>query len=198
MPPQRGDDVRIRIEVKRELRKRMRAVRGALPATACETRSSEIASQVMGLDAFDRASVVLAFASIRREVRTGSLIEAAWSASKRIALPRVKEEGLVLHEVGPETELTEGAFGVPEPSEEAPEVPPEAVDFALVPALAVDPTGHRIGYGGGYYDRLLPLLTRAKTCAVAFDFQLIAEVPLLANDVPVDLVVTDTRVIEVD
>ena len=60
----------------------------------------------------------------------------------------------------------------------------------------MDPRGYRIGYGGGYYDRLLPQLTNACSCAVAFDFQLIVEVPELPIDVPVDIVVTDERVIE--
>ena len=62
--------------------------------------------------------------------------------------------------------------------------------------MAVDPRGYRIGYGGGYYDRLLPQLDNARSCALAFDFQLIVEVPELPIDVPVDIVVTDERVIE--
>ena len=88
-----------------------------------------------------------------------------------------------------------GVFSVPEPPEDAARLLPKEVDFALVPALALDPRGYRIGYGGGYYDRLLPKLSQARTCAVAFDFQLIAEVPELPFDVAVDLVVTDERVI---
>jgi 5-formyltetrahydrofolate cyclo-ligase len=84
---------------------------------------------------------------------------------------------------------------VPEPAETATQIQPEDVDFALVPALAVDPRGYRIGYGGGYYDKLIPRLSEACTCVVAYDFQLISEVRELAFDVPVDLVVTDARVI---
>ena len=62
-------------------------------------------------------------------------------------------------------------------------------------ALAVDPRGYRIGYGGGYYDRLLPQLQNALSCAVVYDFQLVAEVPELPFDVTVDLIVTDAQVI---
>lgn len=196
-PPQRGADDRIRIEVKRELRKRMRAVRDALPVTACEARSNAIAERVVALPEFHAASLLLAFSPIRREVRTAPIVEAAWSASKRVALPRVFEGGLALHRIEPETVLTEGAFGVAEPEPEVPTVAPEEVGLALVPALAVDPCGHRIGYGGGYYDRLLPSLSKAATCAVAFDFQLIGEIPRLEHDASVDIVVTDTRVIQV-
>ena len=186
---------RIRQRAKLALRKQMRAVREALPQDACDARSHEIAKRVLTLAEFERATTVLAFASIRKEVRTRELMEAAWTAGKRVALPRVADDKLSLHWVDSDTELVEGAFSVPEPSREAKRVDATEVEFALVPALAVDPRGYRIGYGGGYYDELLPRLERASSCAVAYDFQLIAEVPELPFDVAVDVVVTDARVI---
>ena len=187
----------IRRHIKHELRKRMRAVRDALPVASCEARSSEIAKRVIALERFRDAETLVAFASIRREVRTAALIDAAFASGRRVVLPRVVGEGLSLHLIDADTELVEGAFGVSEPPATTPEVGPDVVDFVLVPALAVDPQGYRIGYGGGFYDRLLPRMGRAYSCALAFDFQLIAEVPALPIDVPVDAVVTDTRVIEV-
>jgi 5-formyltetrahydrofolate cyclo-ligase len=123
------------------------------------------------------------------------MVEAMHDSGKRVALPRVVDDALVLHLVERDTELVEGAFSVPEPPRDAPRLQPSDVDFALIPALAVDPRGHRIGYGGGYYDRLLPALPTATTCALAYDFQLIAEVPAAPFDVAVDLIVTDARVI---
>jgi 5-formyltetrahydrofolate cyclo-ligase len=173
----------------------MRAVRDALPRSACETRSARIAKHLFVLPEFERAETVLAFVSIRTEVRTQSTLQTAWTAGKRVALPRVVGDELQLHLVDSETVLVEGAFSVPEPPEAAAHLEPGEVDFALVPALAVDPSGHRIGYGGGYYDKLIPLLQHASTCAVAYDFQLISEVPVLPFDVAVDLVVTDERLI---
>ena len=195
--PTDAPEEHIRRHIKHELRKRMRAVRDALPIASCEARSNEIARRVVALDRFRSAETVVAFASIRREVRTQALIDAAFADGRRVVLPRVVGEGLALHLIEPDTELVEGAFGVPEPPSTTPEVGPDRVEFALVPALAVDPQGYRIGYGGGFYDRLLPRLGRAYSCALAFDFQLIAEVPALPIDVPVDAVVTDARVIEV-
>ncbi len=173
----------------------MRAVRAALPESACETRSNEIATRVLALEEVRRASTVLSFASIRNEARTGPLNDALRAQAKRIAFPRVVDEGLELHLVESTAELVDGAFGVPEPPGTAPRIEPSDVDFALVPALAVDPRGYRIGYGGGYYDRLLPLMTQALACVLAYDFQLVAEVPNLPFDVAADLVVTDARVI---
>jgi 5-formyltetrahydrofolate cyclo-ligase len=185
----------LRQRAKLALRNRMRAVREALPGSACEARSSEITTRLLSLVELERASTVLVFASIRNEVRTQRCMHAAWAAGKHVALPRVIEDELRLYAVEAETELVEGAFGVPEPPVDAPQVEPGDVGFALVPALAVDPRGYRIGYGGGYYDKLIPQLRNACTCAVAYDFQLISEVPDLPHDVPVDLVVTDERVI---
>lgn len=173
----------------------MRAVRGALPASACDARSAKIAKRVLALPELEGATTVLAFASIRNEVRTRPIIEAMYSAGKRVALPRVVEDGLSLHLVEPGDELVDGAFSVPEPPSEAPRVQPSEIEFALVPALAVDPRGYRIGYGGGYYDKLLPMLRGARACVLAYDFQLIAEVPELPFDAPVHLIVTDARVI---
>ena len=190
-----GAESQIRLQAKKALRKQMRAVRAALPESACETRSNEIATRVLALEEVRRASTVLSFASIRNEARTGPLNDALRSQAKRIAFPRVVDQGLELHLVESTAELVEGAFGVPEPPDTAPRVEPSDVDFALVPALAVDPRGYRIGYGGGYYDRLLPLMTRARACVLAYDFQLVAEVPDLPLDVAADLVVTDARVI---
>jgi 5-formyltetrahydrofolate cyclo-ligase len=188
----------LRQRAKLTLRNRMRTVREALPESACDARSSEITKRLFSLAELERASMVLAFASIRNEVRTQASMQAAWAAGKRVALPRVVGDELQLYLVDSETVLVEGAFSVPEPPERAAQVQPDEVDFALVPALAVDARGYRIGYGGGYYDKLIPRLRGACTCAVAYDFQLVSEVPQLPFDVAVDLVVTDARVIRAE
>jgi len=195
--PGRSDRV-LRERAKAALRRQMRAVREALPASACDARSAEITKRLLLLEELDRAVTILAFSSIRNEVRTRASMNAAWAAGKRVALPRVTGDELELHLVDAETVLVEGAFRVPEPRGDAVQIHPSEVDFALVPALAVDPRGYRIGYGGGYYDKLIPRLERACTCAVAYDFQLISEVPELPLDVAVDLVVTDQRTIRAE
>lgn len=187
----------LRHRAKHALRNRMRAVRAALPDSACAARSNAIVQRIGALPELEKATTILSFASIRNEVRTRPIMESAWAAGKRVALPRVIGEALCLHIVAPETPLSEGAYSVPEPPPHAESVEPIEVDFALVPALAVDPRGFRIGYGGGYYDKLLPLLANACTCALAYDFQLISEVPELPFDAAVDLIVTDERLIRV-
>jgi 5-formyltetrahydrofolate cyclo-ligase len=173
----------------------MRAVRAALPASACETRSAQVVTRVLALEELQKAETILAFASIRNEVRTHALIDALHTQGKRVLLPRVADRGLTLHLATQGAELPSGAFSVPEPPSGAPRVSADEVDFALIPALAVDPRGYRIGYGGGYYDRLVPQLRNAITCALVYDFQLVAEVPELPFDEAVDLIVTDAQVI---
>jgi len=191
-----GDsDAELRRRAKQVLRRQMRTLRDTLPASACEARSAKIAKRLTELEELERGRTVLGFASIHNEVRTRSSMEAAWAKGKRVALPRVVDDELELRLINPDTVLVEGSFSVPEPPDDAARVAPEEVDFAWIPALAVDLRGYRIGYGGGYYDRLLPKLDCAVTCAVAYEFQLIAEVPEQPFDVRVNLVVTDERVI---
>jgi 5-formyltetrahydrofolate cyclo-ligase len=185
----------LRQRAKQALRKQMRMVRDALPESACEARSAAIHQHLVDLAELEQAGTVLAFASIRSEVRTRPIIEESWSIGKRVALPRVDGDELCLHLIDSQTALSEGAFSVPEPAADAVVIEPGEIDFALIPALAFDPRGYRIGYGGGYYDRLIPRLSKACTCAVGYDFQLISEVPEQPFDVSVNLVITDSRVI---
>jgi 5-formyltetrahydrofolate cyclo-ligase len=93
--------------------------------------------------------------------------------------------------------MEEQGLGFQEPSPAEPEV--SALDVVVVPALQVDPRGHRIGYGAGFYDRTIPrFCPPARAVGVAFDFQVITEVPITEGDVALAMIVTDERVIEVE
>ncbi|MEM1414184.1 MAG: 5-formyltetrahydrofolate cyclo-ligase [Myxococcota bacterium] len=196
--PRTPDEDALRQRVKHELRRRMKAVRGALPAAARKERSAKLAERLLALPELSGGPLVAAFVPIRGEVDLAPFLEGHRARGGTVALPRVDLEAqevvLHLHEAG--AELAQGAFGIPEPSPAAPRVP--RPDVVLVPGLAIDPRGHRVGYGKGFYDRLLPELEGALRVAVAFDFQLVAEVPAASFDEPVDLVVTDARVLRVE
>jgi 5-formyltetrahydrofolate cyclo-ligase len=104
---------------------------------------------------------------------------------------------LVLHAIGdPIADVVAGFRGIPEPRPDAPPVSPQAVDWVLVPGVAFDVAGGRLGYGGGYYDRLLPAM-RAGTprVAAAFEAQIVAHVPRAPHDAGVDAIVTEARTI---
>lgn len=194
-----AEERELRLHVKAELRRRMRAIRRAMPADARSLRSDALCERVLGLEAFRDARVIAAFLAIRAEVDVARVVDRARELGKRVVMPRVDDvqRALVMHVCSPGDALAESSFGVAEPLESAARIEASDIDLVLVPALAVDERGHRIGYGQGYYDRFLPTATRATRVCVAFDFQMVSEVPDMPGDRGVDVVVTDKRVITI-
>lgn len=143
---------------------------------------------IVGDPDWQEASTVLVFKAVRYELSVVSATNHALRAGKRVCFPRVAPGGLSLHEVTGWSQLEPGAYGVPEPHEAAPVVPPAMVDVALVPGLAFTRDGRRLGQGGGYYDRLLPALGGA-SWGVCFSQQVEPELPHETHDRPVDRVV---------
>jgi 5-formyltetrahydrofolate cyclo-ligase len=191
----------LRSRVKTELRKRMRGLRTALPQGACTERSARIAERLASLDTLASARRVCLFWPIedRHEVDLRRLDARLRERGTRVAYPGIDPDSgaMSFRFVADPDAMNEQGFGFREPTPSDPEAAPDELDVIVVPALAVDPRGHRIGYGAGYYDRALPAFAPpAVTVAVAFDFQLIAEVPESALDVPVDWIVTDARTLQ--
>lgn len=194
------DEALLRAQMKAEIRKRRRAIRGALPAEGRDARSARICASVIALPEWARAKTVLAFVSMGTEVQTKDAVDAARREGKRVASTRMGEDRvhLEVREWTSDEELEDSGYAFLQPPLSAPIVPDEEVDLVIIPALAVDDRGHRIGYGKGYYDRLLPRLVNAARVVVAFDFELIAEVPTRESDEPAHIVVTDARVLRVE
>lgn len=188
----------LRPRAKAALRKRMKGLRAALPAEAARRRSEAICARVLSLDAWRAARCVSLFIAAEHEVQLDALLADARARGVTVAVPAVREGeramrfGAHLHE-GRTIPLRYSDFGVMEPGDDAPPVRPEDLDLIVIPALVVDAAGHRLGYGRAHYDNTLPLATRALRVAVAFDFQLIAEVPAEPHDVPAQVVITDAR-----
>jgi 5-formyltetrahydrofolate cyclo-ligase len=181
---------------KEALRKRVAALRRALTAEARAERAALMCQRLMALDEFREARVIAAYMPLRFEIAPTEAITQAFALGKAIALPRVNQDTqtITLHRYESGDELVESGFMVREPLESAALVLPQDVDVVLVPGLAFDPAGQRLGYGQGFYDRLL-LHMRALRIGLAFDFQLLVEVPSFPHDLPVDCVVTDHRVL---
>jgi 5-formyltetrahydrofolate cyclo-ligase len=186
-------------ESKRVLRQRMIDDRDALDAAYRATASAAIARQLLDLPTFLAARCVLLTLPYRSEWDTRPLLEAARASGKTVALPRVDDTArmLRLHAVRDiATDTRAGYRGIPEPVTSMPFVAFDAVDWVLVPGVAFDASGGRLGYGGGFYDRLLSLLAlSAARVAGAFDMQIVDQVPLAPHDLKVDLIVTDRRVL---
>jgi len=94
-------------------------------------------------------------------------------------------------------DLQEGLLGIPTPSKESPIIAPQDIDLVVVPCLACDTSGYRIGYGGGYYDRYLASARQATSVALCRESLLLEQVPREAHDIPVDIVITNARIISV-
>jgi len=177
----------------KELKKQMRALMKAKRAEASLSPQADCAATVLALPQWQSARTVLLYCSIPGEVPTESLIEAAVKMGKRVVLPLVKGDDLLLKEYLPGA-LVEGYKGIMEPSAEAKDVAPEEIDLALIPGVAFDRKCRRLGRGRGYYDRTLPALACPKI-GLAFAWQIVDEVPCDPWDMSLDLVVTPDTVI---
>jgi 5-formyltetrahydrofolate cyclo-ligase len=189
----------IRVKVKAELRKRMRGVRKTAPLEACQERSAKIVKTLCDLEEVKRAKSVALFWPIeaRHEVDLRALDRVLRDRGAKVAYPAIDAETdeMTFRFVADVTKMEELGYGFAEPPPDAPRA--DELDVVIVPAIAVDPTGHRIGYGAGYYDRTLPKYAPpAASIAVIYDWQLVAEVPFTPTDVRVGKIVTDTRVLD--
>jgi 5-formyltetrahydrofolate cyclo-ligase len=187
----------LRFRAKTELRKRARALRATIPAQALSERSAKIVEHLEALVAELGSASVALFWPIegRNEVDLRALDGWLRTRGARVAYPSIDPETrrMTFREVSSPGELEERGLGFQEPPPEAAEL--EKLDLIVVPALQLDLRGHRIGYGAGYYDATLPRFAPpAKTVGVGFKFQLIAEVPDTAGDVPLDAVLTDAGI----
>jgi len=193
--PQRAD---LR-EAKRSLRERILLARDALPAATRERYAAAIVAALCAREDFRLARTVLLSLAFRSEWETRPLVKTAHESGKRVAAPRVNPARRMLEVYAisdPERDLGPGFRGIAEPLPHCRPLPLDTIDWVLVPGVAFDKRGHRLGYGGGYYDRLLPLLRDdAHRVAGAFDMQIVDRVPIAPHDRPLDAIVTEARII---
>jgi 5-formyltetrahydrofolate cyclo-ligase len=181
---------------KEELRAEARARRGQQHDAG--ELSCRILGRVAALSQFASAGVVSLYLDFRSEVRTQPFLPALWSAGKRVAVPYCTANGLEHFQLDDIGELAPGALGILEPRMELRSaadrrIAPAELDLIIVPGLAFDPHCNRIGYGKGYYDRLLHQVgLDATVVGVAFQCQIFPEVPMLPYDVPMQMVITET------
>ncbi|CAG0988941.1 5-formyltetrahydrofolate cyclo-ligase [Burkholderiales bacterium] len=186
---------------KRTLRTRILAARDALPAIDRAAASSAICGALAELPEFRQAGRVLLTLPFGSETDTRPLAEHALEDGKRVLLPRVDRAArmLELREIRSLVQdIAAGRWNIPEPRPElCPLVDPREVDWVLVPGVAFDRAGGRLGYGGGFYDRLLPLLRPGvQRVAGAFAMQLVERVPRGKHDLAVDLIVTEDSTLQ--
>jgi len=188
--------------MKAEVRKSIARTRAMVPAEQRAEASGAITERVLSLPEWAAARTVALFRPIvkKGEVDTSALDVAARAAGKRVAYPVIEGDEPLIEDcsmgfrfVDDVSSFTDQGRGFPEPPRDG--APASELDLVIVPGLAFDPAGHRLGYGAGLYDRSLPRFPSSRTVGVAFDFQLLMELPHGDHDVPVEVVVTDRRVI---
>ncbi|MFH0954009.1 MAG: 5-formyltetrahydrofolate cyclo-ligase [Verrucomicrobiota bacterium] len=178
-------------ESKAVLRARVRAARRALSPAAVDAASRKIAELVISLPEFSRARAVGCYLALPHEVQTADLIARCRRAGKKTCVPAfdAAARGYVWAWLDEEEPVVKGPSGIPQP-ETVRKALPADLDLMMVPAVAFDRTGRRLGHGGGHYDRLLARCPGFKV-GVAFEVQVVEEVPSRPHDVAVDVVVTE-------
>jgi 5-formyltetrahydrofolate cyclo-ligase len=175
----------------------MLALRAGLPPAFRAEASLDVAARLVALPAWDRARTVALHAALGAEVETDEIARRAAAAGKRIAWPRLAPGGRAMEFAAcGAADLVPGPSRALEPPASAPVVPLGAIDLAVVPGVAFDPRGGRLGRGRGHYDATLALLRPgAARIGIAFEVQVVPGVPGESHDVALDAVVTEKRVL---
>jgi len=178
----------------------MLALRNSKPPSELDQLSSEITAKLVELPTVREARTISTYLDVGSEVRTHGVVEWALRNGKRIIVPVVERASkrLIFSEFKAPEELEKGAHGIPEPKREFRRpVALEQADVILVPGVAWDRRGFRIGYGAGYYDRSINALrTHVATVGLAYEFQFVSNVPRSRYDRRVDRIVTESKIIE--
>ncbi len=178
---------------KEKIRKEALFRRNSLSEKERKEKSQIIIRYLINSNYFQKAKKILFYASFRSEVETFEGIKKALSMGKEVYLPRthIKSHSLSLHRINNLEELSPGAYGILEPPADNPQIKPEELDLIICPGVAFDLKGGRIGYGGGYYDRLLQKAINVTRIALAFECQLFDSLPLDKHDIRVHAIITE-------
>jgi len=183
--------------VKRELRDRVRRVLAEIDPATMAAKSAQATELLVATSEFRRAQVIMVFLSLQSEIDTTAIVLRSWQDHKRVLAPRVswEQRRMMPTEIRSLTrDLVETAMGLREPISGAP-IPIPIIDLVIVPGLAFDSHGNRLGRGRGFYDRFLAHPEfQGVTCGLAFEEQYLDEVPADSLDRPVSMLVTDTKV----
>ena len=176
---------------KRALRREIAAQKRALSPAQIEAASADLTAQLLAHPLFRAARSLYAYLSYNQEVRTLPLIRQAQALGTRVAGPKVfGETEMRFLGLDDPARIAPGAYGIPEPVDDGPEADDPAA-LVLMPGLAFAPQGPRLGYGGGCYDRYLPMLSPVcQIVGIAFDEQRVDHIPTDAHDLPLPHIIS--------
>lgn len=180
---------------KEQLRKVIKKKRSSLGTAYCKKSDSSIAEQVISSAEYGSADTIFCYVSKVGEVNTFPILKAALKDGKKVCVPRCGERGsMSAFQIKDFSDLQRGKFGILEPDGQCAYIAPEEIDLVLVPCLACDKNGNRIGYGGGYYDRYLKqgIFIKMSLCRSC---QMIESIPAEETDCRMDMVVNERMMI---
>lgn len=193
------------VQARTDVRRTMRRLRAEQPPELAQSRSAAAQKRLVDCPMWRQARAVALYVGVRGELATDELLQAAWQDNKTVWLPRVRPEAPGLMDFvacGGMHDLRPGPMGLLEPVDSLPGVGPDhtdeaafAPDLALLPGVAFDHEGGRLGYGGGYYDRFLEKSLNCPRVGLCFEFQLVSSLPLAPWDQRVNYICTEERIL---
>ena len=172
---------------KKELRARIRQQKRAMTPAEIEEKSRILGEKFQECPAYRDAKTIYGYLPYNQEVRTVPILKQALLDGKQVAVPKVFGDDMKFILLPDLTRVSKGYAGIPEPIDDGPEATDETA-LVLMPGLVFDPQGHRIGYGGGFYDKFLSREPHHPTVALCYDFQVMDKLETEEFDIPVDLV----------
>lgn len=173
---------------KRELRSSIRAQKRAMTEEMIRQKSQLLGELFAASEAYRNAKTIYGYLPYNQEVRTVPMLQRALEDGKRVAVPKVYGDEMRFICMTDLTRVEKGYAGIPEPVDDGP-VADDPTALVLMPGLAFDPQGHRIGYGGGFYDKFLEKEPNHPTLALCYDFQMLPKLETESHDIPVDWVI---------
>jgi 5-formyltetrahydrofolate cyclo-ligase len=184
------------LEKKKKLRRDLLEKRKSLPSSVCQEKSSLILKVLLSEKAFADASSVALYFPVNGEVDTRGIFKKCIDLEKKVFFPKTRGSDLIFLRTRNIEELTHGAFAIPEPTTDTECARSDELDLVLVPGVAFDLSGNRIGYGKGFYDRFLKDIPRQTRFGLAYRFQVLESVPSHKTDVKTGRIITEDGAID--
>ena len=172
---------------KKTLRTKIREQKRAMTPEMIEAASGKLVQMFLKTELYCNAKTLYGYLPYNQEVRTVPILQQALADGKKVAVPKVYSNEMKFIYLSDLTQVAEGYAGIPEPIADGP-VGDDPTALVLMPGLAFDKEGHRIGYGGGFYDKFLAEEPNHSTIALCYDFQVVEDLPTEEFDIPVDCV----------
>ena len=184
---------------KKELRKKLKALRNNLTQEEVDVSSHLVAEKILACDAYRKAEHIMGYLAFGKELSVDEILKQALADGKRVYVPEIiSQTEIRAVELERFTDFAYDCFGIRSVSEPVKVCNPKILDLVLVPAVAYDRAGNRMGMGAGYYDRFLPQTENAIKIGVAYDALLQDELPYNEYDVPVPYLVSESGIVKIE